>query len=508
MDERPATSEERAAATPASSRGGAAGLALGAITLMAAFLRAFRLDLQSLWNDELASWHLAHWPTLSQVIERGVVPDVHPPGYFLLLHLWMRLAGDSELALRAPSVVCGVLAVPAMYGLGRCLYTRREGLVAAAFTAAAWMPVYYSREARPYALLMLCAIASTWWLVETVRRLEATERLAPRFAAGYVAAATLAAYTHYFGLLLVGLQAVTAALCLVRRPRRWLRLLALYAAVALAYLPWVPHLLEDLKLRSFWIDPPDATALLELYRFQLGRWDSLAILIAVLLAAAGARGLLFDLRGLPAGERLRRAVRSPGALLLLWLLAPPVVAWVRSQVSTPVFTLRNLVLTAPALYLLTARAVTRLAPSRRVGGLAATLLCSLLLLDLGPRRGFYRSVTKEQWREAVAHVVAAEEPLSRAPVFAAALHPAYFEYYFRRAGAPREVALVVSGRDVGALEQRLESAGATHFWYLRAHRAPAPSLRRHLERRHRLVHQEELVGATVQLFAVGRRPAG
>lgn len=508
MADRSATSDDRAATTPASRRRGGAALALGAIALAAAGLRAFRLDLQSLWNDELASWHLAHWPTVAQVIERGVAPDVHPPGYFVLLHLWMRLAGDSERALRAPSVAFGVLAVGALYGLGRCLYSRREGLVAAAVTAAAWMPVYYSREARPYALLVLCAIASTWWLVETTRRLEATGRLDARFAGGYVAAATLAVYAHYFGLLLVGLQAMTASLRLLGRPRRWLRLAALYAAVLLAYAPWVPHLLADLRRESFWIEPAEASAFLALYRYQLGRWDLLAILVAALLAGALARWVLLDTRGLPAGATLRRSLVSPAALLVLWWLAPPVVAWARSQVSTPVFTLRNLVLTAPALYLLIARALTRLAPTAAASGLAATLLCGLLLFDLGPRRRFWDTATKEQWREAVAHVVAADRRYPRAPVFAAALHPAYFEYYFRRAGSPREVRLLVSGRDIGELEGRLADTGATHFWYLRAHRGPAPSLRRHLERRHRLVHQEELLGTTVQLFAVGADPAG
>jgi hypothetical protein len=481
------------------------GLALGAIILLAAALRCWRLDLQSLWNDELASWHAAHWPTLAGVLERGVVPDVHPPAYFLLLHLWTRLAGSSEAALRAPSVLFGVLTVAAACGLGRCLYTRREGLLAAAVMATAWLPVYYSREARPYALLILCSILSTWWLVETVRRLEAGTRRLPHFAIAYVLAATLAAYTHYFGLLLIGVQAVVASLRLLPRPRLLPALGAVYCAILVAYAPWIPHLLEDVRLESFWIRPPEAGALLDLYRYQLGRWDALAVLVALLLAAAWTRWILLDTREQPLATTLRRSLASPAALLAAWLLAPPIVAWVRSRLAAPVFTLRNLVLTAPALYQLMARSVTRLAPGR-AGALAGALLCALLLFDLGPRRGFYSAVTKEQWREAVSHVLDADAPLSAMPVFAAALDPAYFEYYFQRNEAPRQVFLLVSGRHLDALERELERSGATHFWYLQAHREPARSVRRHLESRHRLVQQEDLVGATVRLYAVGPEP--
>lgn len=473
------------------------------LTLLAAVLRVSRLALQSLWNDELASWHQAHWPTIAQVLERGVAPDVHPPGYFVLLHLWMGVAGSSEAALRAPSVLFGVLTVPATYALGRSLYTRREGLVAAAFTAVAWMPVYYSREARPYALLILCAVLTGWCLIETVRRLETDGRLDPRFAAGYLLSALTAVYCHYFGLLLVALQALVAGLRLSPRPRALPRLAAIYLLLTIAYLPWLPYLLDDLRLRSFWIKTPRPGALVELYRFELGRWSFLILLVAALCAAALVRWLAQS-RGPGTGVLVRRAILSPTALLLVWLLAPPLVAWMKSQVSTPVFTLRNLVLTAPALYLLVARAVTRLAPRRSATAVLATTLCALLLYDLGVRRRFWTAPTKEQWREAAERVLT-DPRYADAPVFGAALDPAYFDYYFRGRVAGRSsptVPLLVSGRDVGPFEQRLRSTGVTHFWLVQVHRKPAPSVRRHLAHHHHLLDEVELVGAKVKLFEV------
>src|SRR5215510_4982778 len=43
--------------------------------------------------------------------------DVHPPLYFLLLDGWSLVAGDSQFALRLPSVLMGILALAGVYAV-------------------------------------------------------------------------------------------------------------------------------------------------------------------------------------------------------------------------------------------------------------------------------------------------------------------------------------------------------------------------------------------------------
>ena len=95
--------------------------------LLGAVLRFYVLGFQSLWSDELASWDISNGETISQVIG-GVRSDVHPPLYFLILRFAQWIFGDSEWALRLPSAFAGWLCIPAIYLLGKRLYSEREGI--------------------------------------------------------------------------------------------------------------------------------------------------------------------------------------------------------------------------------------------------------------------------------------------------------------------------------------------------------------------------------------------
>src|ERR671911_3171567 len=191
-------------------REGWALLALLAIMLLGAVLRFYGLGFQSLWSDELASWDISTRETISQVIG-GVRGDDHPPLYFLILRFAQSIFGDSEWALRLPSAFAGWLCIPAIYLLGKRLYSEREGIVAALFLAVFWAPIYFSQEARVYSMLILLSILTSyfWWSV--MLSLRYARDLPTRDAALYVICAILCAYVHYFGLILVVLQGAAVA---------------------------------------------------------------------------------------------------------------------------------------------------------------------------------------------------------------------------------------------------------------------------------------------------------
>jgi uncharacterized membrane protein len=63
------------------------------------------------------------------VIERSAREDANPPGYQILLYFVISYIGDSEAALRFPSVIAGFFAIPVIYPLGLQLYSYREGLI-------------------------------------------------------------------------------------------------------------------------------------------------------------------------------------------------------------------------------------------------------------------------------------------------------------------------------------------------------------------------------------------
>jgi len=139
-----------------------------AILLLASFLRFYRLDAQSFWNDEGNSARIAERPV--DLILEGAEGDIHPPGYYLLLHAWRAAVGHSEFALRSLSVVAGLALVLFTYTLGRHLFDNTTGLIAASLAALSPFAIYYSQEARMYALLAALSAASTYLLVAQIRK--------------------------------------------------------------------------------------------------------------------------------------------------------------------------------------------------------------------------------------------------------------------------------------------------------------------------------------------------
>ncbi|MBI1878514.1 MAG: glycosyltransferase family 39 protein [Chloroflexi bacterium] len=91
------------------------------LLLAAFFLRAYQLDGQSLRGDEAATVLYSALP-INELWELSRVTDPHPPLYYLLLHPWQWLVGESAWAMRFAGVMASTLAVAALYALARCTH--------------------------------------------------------------------------------------------------------------------------------------------------------------------------------------------------------------------------------------------------------------------------------------------------------------------------------------------------------------------------------------------------
>jgi 4-amino-4-deoxy-L-arabinose transferase-like glycosyltransferase len=250
--------------TPSNRRLPALHFTLLVILLLAASLRFYRLDAQSFWNDEGNSARLSE-RTIDLIVE-GTASDIHPPGYYLLLHYWRAIFGHSEFALRALSAVAGLALVLFTYLLGRRLFDQATGLMAAFLGAVSPFAIYYSQEARMYALLGALAAASTYLLVRLLSNLQSpisNQRLATEgctesaiLAVAYVLTAVAGLYTQYaFPFVLLVHSLVFAVWWLAdgsgparRSFARW-RWLALWIGaqitIVVLYLPWLPIALRS-----------------------------------------------------------------------------------------------------------------------------------------------------------------------------------------------------------------------------------------------------------------------
>jgi len=208
-------------------------LAVLGLTLLGAALRFPTLDRQSFWLDELVTVSLLDHG-LGDVLREVPRSEATPFVYYVVAWAWGSLFGLGEVGIRTLSALAGTATIPVAYGAGAVLVSRRAGLVAAALVAVNPFLVWYSQEARSYALLALLGAG-------TVLAFGHVLRGSGRWLAGWAVISALAIATHYYALFLVGAEVVWL---LVRvRPSRPVALASLIPAATLV--AHVPLLLEQ-----------------------------------------------------------------------------------------------------------------------------------------------------------------------------------------------------------------------------------------------------------------------
>jgi mannosyltransferase len=219
--------------------------ALVAILLLAAGLRLYRLGAESLWYDETVSVYLAS-ESLPELVAH-TAGDIHPPGYYLLLHGWTRLAGSSDFAVAFPSLFFGVLLVALAYRLAGQVFGPAAGLLAALLVAISPYNLWYSQEVRMYTLGAALGVGLLGAVLPLLTARPSNGSRSYGRLGIYVLLGALGLWMlYYFAFLLVAINLMVGAWWLVGARRRragwtWLGRWALaQAMVLLLYAPWIP----------------------------------------------------------------------------------------------------------------------------------------------------------------------------------------------------------------------------------------------------------------------------
>jgi 4-amino-4-deoxy-L-arabinose transferase-like glycosyltransferase len=238
----------------------------------------------------------------------------HPPLFYLLSAVLMRIWTHDLIALRALAATSGTLTIVAVYALGTRLRGRGLGLAAATFLIIWPLAVVQQRWAYTYNLLELLVPLSFWIaLSDATPARPAAERSVPllqRYAvpAGAGLIAGLALATDQEAIALV------PALALLLRPRGGLAVLTAAAGAAIAPLTYIIWMLL-VRRSDFLFDVRHSAT-----RLDVGPGTLAARFVDLLqsepLIAVGLIGILFTGRG-PA----RHALVALTAVLLLIVLA-------------------------------------------------------------------------------------------------------------------------------------------------------------------------------------------
>jgi hypothetical protein len=350
-------------------------LAVALLTVVGAALR-IAVARQGLLADELSSYWIVQRDGLGDVIDTVATDaEITPPLFFVASWLATQL-GDAAELVRLPSLLAGVATIPLVFAVGRRTVGTSAALVACALATFSPFLVYYSAEARGYALMVVFV------LLAALAVLLAVERGGRRWWVLFAVASCAAVYSHYTSVFaLAGLLGWTLwAHPAARRPA-----LLATAAAGIAFLPWVPGLRGDMASPT-----TDILSALQPFSFpylraatvhwaigfpyafpsteveELPGWPALAALaLALALAAAGI--VAGALRGT---QPLRRP--GPGVVLAVLLACSvPVGELAASALGPGLYGTRNLAAAWPGFALCLAAVLLRAGP--RLGAVAAGL---------------------------------------------------------------------------------------------------------------------------------------
>ncbi|MFL5822492.1 MAG: glycosyltransferase family 39 protein [Solirubrobacteraceae bacterium] len=328
-------------------------------TALALALCLYQLSTRSLWLDEAATISIAsqHGSALGAALAHD---GGNMLGYYGLVHVLIGMFGSGAVVVRLPSALAAAATVGITSVIALRLFNRRIALVAGGLGAVSLPLVYWGQDARGYMLMIALVSASFLLLVVALQRAEPGRWL----WLAYVAVMTAAVYAGLEAVLVWPAQLMLLAWH--RRRVSWV--LSAMVVSAACCIPLAILALDRGASQIFWIPHPNAfttrQVLLTLSsaglepQFYSSTSEALRLLTEVLVGAAVGATVWHVGR-----TRTRPQAWRP-LLAAGWLVIPPILAWVISELGRSMFEARYLLLSLPALALLLAWLIVNTAELR------------------------------------------------------------------------------------------------------------------------------------------------
>jgi mannosyltransferase len=408
------------------------------ISLAGLFLRVHGLGRESLWFDEGFTLYVAR----QNVARIFFAPLDVPPLFYIMLHFWIRLFGNSEVSVRFPSVVFSVLSIFMTYKIAKKLFDTEVGLISAALSALSLFYVQYAQEARTYSLTVLLTLASMYYFLETYDKKTYSGLL------GYIVFSTLLLYSHIYGFFIIISQNIYFFVMTLTsdeedRKEKMKRWFFVQATICALFSPWVPILLGQIAANEkiFWILKPNRWTLIETFLTYSWHNQYLFLLFALLIPLSfityeRISGQLSWNSFFQSMENIRCKVGLSQTtqifFLFTWLSIPIALPFAISRYSAPIYLIKYTIIACPAFFLFVAAGLGNIANRRMRLIVQMTMLALLLGFAVPAFSHYYRGPQKDQWREAAhfidTHAAKADLILFNSPV----CRDFVFDYYSKR----------------------------------------------------------------------------
>lgn len=372
------------------------------ILFFAAALRFYHIDFQSIWLDEIHTMIEGN-PKMpyKEFYDIMILREQMPHLYFLSVKVFSFIFGHTTFVVRVFSAIIGTVSIYGIYLLGKEVYNKNVGLIAALLLSVNYFHIGYSQEIRPYILLSLFAIFSFYRLVIFIKNHSYKNALY------YGLFTSLLINTHFFGLFILVSQFVIILFFLFdlakeERKKYFLSAVVAGATTLILWLPSIKIFLVVAKIKAFWIQLPTPEVYIGVFKDFFGSAENV-IFIAYLL------GIFYFIRMFSEKKEKDNPIKNNKNLmsffiLLIWIFVTLLIPYIRTFLDVPMIISRYFIGILPAVILIIAIAIENIR-STAIQRLVVIIFVIVSLTDIIAVKDYYNKITKTQYREMTQKII-------------------------------------------------------------------------------------------------------
>lgn len=467
------------------------------ILLLASFLRLYQLDFQSVWLDEVHTMIESN-PELTFAEFDYIVFFREGMGhfYFLTVRILQEIFGISSYVVRFFSAIMGIAAVYSIYTLGKSLFSKNAGLIAAVLLSANSFIIFYSQEARPYMLLVFAVVLSFNLLVNFIKKPNAKNAVWYGFATGLVV------NSHFVGLSTIFSQYVLLLFFFIITEKKhklnFFKFGFISFLVALL-LSWNTKeiFLKMTGYKSGWLTLPGKDGFTLIFYDLLGSTEMLTFIFSTLIVYFLIK--VFNEKEIEykTNSIIENKLIFSSLILFSWFFLPIFLPVIKSYTSESMIFNRYFICLVPALLLVIAIGIDSI--NVKVIKVAIVIvIVSFALADLLLVKDYYHRINKTQFRE-ISEKVKEKNILKSKIVSSWGWH---FDYFFNRGeGKMKVIDKPMPFQDY--VKELMANPETEPFWYVAAHFQPyslTPEAEKFLTDHYNVVENIEVFDAWARYY--------
>ena len=432
------------------------------ILAVGAFLRFSHLNSQSPWMDEIYTLNVAD-PELpfSKTISEINLREGFPYLYFLVMKALFGIFGHHILVARIISALAGIAGSYLMYRIGKSLYDKNTGLIAAVLVAVSDYCIYISQDARPYSIYFFAVVLSFLILTTFLRNPSRKNAILYGLSAG------LLLNLNFFGFINLLSQGLLILFFVILCPKELRRNLIVGSVIAggiavVLFLPNISKLMTLVGFKSGWIAAPTNDSIAYILDEFLGNTRFTAFVFLPLFFY-----FLFDLFKQESKFTYRELVDRPKifafTVLMSWIVVLVVIITFKSFTDTSMMVTRYFVSVLPVIFLMLAHALSLIKSQIVRAGMISMVLC-FMLMNLFVFKRFYLNVHNSEFKQASEFVL--KNNPKKEPVYTSLKY--WFNYFFLKTDKQYPLNEVAS-LDALIDEMRNDPKKIKAFWYVDGH---------------------------------------